>query len=136
VDAPLQARRHATPYRRTRYKGGEGMWSWILHRGTGLMVLGFLFLHILDTSLIGFGAHHYNRFVSIYKTAFFRPLEVLLVGAVIYHAMNGLRVVLIDFWERGARNERRLAVAQHVLTLALFLPSAYIMLKPLFTGAE
>lgn len=110
------------------------MWSWILHRGTGLMVLGFLFLHILDTSLIGFGAEHYNRFVAIYKTALFRPLEVVLVGAVTYHAMNGLRIVLVDFWDRGARNERRLALAQNVLTLALFLPAAFVMLRPLFTG--
>lgn len=128
----MDRRSHATPYRRTRYRGGGGMWSWILHRGTGLMVLGFLFLHIIDTSLIGFGPEHYNRFVRFYKTVLFRPLEVLLVGAVIYHALNGLRVVLIDFWDRGAQNERRLAQLQNVLALALFLPSAYIMLKPIF----
>lgn len=96
------------------------------------MVLGFLFFHILDTSLIGFGKEHYDRFVSFYKSVLFRPLEVVLVGAVIYHALNGLRVVLIDFWDRGARNERRLAQIQNVLSLALFLPSAYIMLKPIF----
>jgi succinate dehydrogenase / fumarate reductase cytochrome b subunit len=120
------------PYRKTHYKGGEGMWSWILHRGTGLMVLGFLFLHILDTSLIGFGKHHYDSIVQIYKTTWFRPLEILLVGAVIYHSMNGLRVVLIDFWDRGVRYERQLAVAVNVVSLVLFIPSAIIMLKPVF----
>jgi succinate dehydrogenase / fumarate reductase cytochrome b subunit len=120
------------PYRRSFYKGGEGMWSWILHRGTGLMVLGFLFLHILDTSLIGFGKNHYDWAINIYKTAWFRPLEVLLVGAVIYHALNGLRVILIDFWERGSRYQRGLAIAVNVVTLVLFIPSATIMLKPIF----
>jgi len=120
------------PYRRSHYRGGEGMWSWILHRGTGLMVLGFLFLHILDTSLIGFGKHHYDSIVGIYKTAWFRPLEVLLVGAVIYHSMNGLRVVLIDFWDRGVHYQRQLAMAANVVSLILFVPSAIIMLKPAF----
>jgi len=96
------------------------------------MVLGFLFLHILDTSLIGFGKHHYDTFVGIYKTAWFRPLEVLLVGAVIYHSMNGLRVILIDFWEQGVRRERQLAAAVNIVTLVLFVPSAVIMLKPIF----
>ena len=120
------------PYKRSRYRGGEGMWSWILHRGSGLMVLGFLFLHILDTSLIGFGRHHYDSIVRIYKTAWFRPLEVLLVGAVIYHSMNGLRVILVDFWDRGVAYERRLAIAVNVVTLVLFVPSAIIMLKPAF----
>lgn len=119
------------PYRRILYRGGEGMWSWILHRGTGLAVLGFLFLHILDTSLIGFGAEHYNRFVNLYKTAYFRPLEVVLIGAVIFHSLNGVRVILIDFWDRGALYERRLAVAQSVLSIALFLPAAFMMLRPI-----
>ena len=120
------------PYHKTRYKGGGGMWSWILHRGTGLMVLGFLFLHILDTSLIGFGKHHYDTFVNIYKTAWFRPLEVLLIGAVIYHSMNGLRVILIDFWDRGVRYERQLSTAVNVVSLVMFIPSAFVMLKPIF----
>lgn len=119
-------------YRRKRYKGGEGMWSWILHRGSGLLVLGFLFLHIIDTSLIGFGKHHYDEVINIYKKPWFLPLEVLLVGAVIYHSMNGLRVILIDFWEAGARNERRLSVATNVISLALFIPSAVVMMKPVF----
>jgi succinate dehydrogenase / fumarate reductase, cytochrome b subunit len=108
------------------------MWSWILHRGTGLMVLGFLFLHILDTSLIGFGKHHYDSIVGIYKTTWFRPLEVLLVGAVIYHSMNGLRVILIDFWDRGVRYERQLARAVNFASIILFVPSAIMMLKPVF----
>jgi succinate dehydrogenase / fumarate reductase cytochrome b subunit len=122
------------PYRRILYRGGEGMWSFILHRGSGLLVLGFLFLHILDTSLVGLGEEHYNRFVTLYKSPLFRPLEVILVGAVIYHALNGIRVILIDFWDRGARYERQLAWAEAALSLALFLPAAAIMLRPLFDG--
>lgn len=122
----------ARSYRRIFYRGGEGMWSWILHRGTGLAVLAFLFLHILDTSLVGLGPEHYNRFVRIYKTTFFRPLEVLLVGAVIYHALNGVRVLLIDFWEAGARHEKGLAAVQNALALVLFLPAAFMMLRPIF----
>ncbi|HWD07738.1 MAG TPA: succinate dehydrogenase, cytochrome b556 subunit [Actinomycetota bacterium] len=118
--------------KRTHYKGGEGMWSWVLHRGSGLLVLGFLFLHILDTSLIGFGKHHYDSVVNIYKQNWFIPLEVVLVGAVIYHSINGLRVILIDFWEAGARNERQLARIANVVTLVLFVPSAIIMIKPIF----
>lgn len=121
----------ATP-KRTHYKGGEGMWSWILHRGSGVLVLGFLFLHILDTSLIGFGKHHYDSIVNIYKQSWFIPLEVILVGAVIYHSINGLRVILIDFWEAGARNERQLARVANVVTLLLFVPSAVVMIKPIF----
>jgi len=108
------------------------MWSWIAHRGTGIAVMGFLFLHILDTSLVALGPKHYNQFVKLYKTSVFRPLEVLLVGAVIFHAINGLRVVLIDFWSKGVRYEHQLAKIQLALSLSLFLPAAFMMLRPLF----
>ena len=108
------------------------MWSWILHRGSGLAVLGFLFLHILDTSLIGFGAEHYNNFVRIYQKATFRWLEVLLMGMVIFHAFNGLRIILVDFWTRGARYQVALGRAVGAITLLLFLPAAYFMLRPIF----
>jgi succinate dehydrogenase / fumarate reductase cytochrome b subunit len=119
-------------YRRTFYKGGSGMWSWILHRGSGLAVLGFLFLHILDTSLVMFGPNAYNRMAGIYESALFRPLEVLLMFLVIFHAFNGLRVIVVDLWTRGARYQAQLSTAVWVITLALFLPSAFIMLRPVF----
>lgn len=109
------------------------MWSWILHRGSGLAVLGFLFLHILDTSLISFGAEHYNKFVQIYQKSTFRWLEVLLMGLVIYHSLNGIRVVIMDFWVKGTRHQAALGRAVGGLSLALFLPSAYVMLKPIFS---
>ena len=35
-----------------RYKGREGMWTWILHRVTGLGVLLFLVIHVVETALI------------------------------------------------------------------------------------
>lgn len=128
VVPPVETRR----YRRTLYRGGGGMWSWMLHRGSGLAVLGFLFLHILDTSLIGFGAEHYNRFVKIYQRATFRWLEVLLMGMVIYHSFNGVRIVLVDFWAKGARYQIALGRIVGVVSLAMFLPAAYFMLKPIF----
>lgn len=131
MSAPLASGSNTkSAYRRKLYKGGSGMWAWMLHRGSGLLVLGFLFLHILDTSLISFGKHHYDSIVNIYKHAWFQPLEVLLVGAVIYHSINGLRVILIDFWDKGAARQRQLTKAANIVALVLFVPSAFIMLKP------
>lgn len=121
-----------TPYRRTLYKGGGGMWSWIFHRGSGLAVLGFLFLHILDTSLVGLGPKHYNQFVKIYKGPIFRPLEVILMGFVIFHSFNGLRIILVDFWSKGARYQRQLSRGVVFISIALFAPAAFFMLKGLF----
>lgn len=108
------------------------MWSWILHRGSGLAVLGFLFLHILDTSLVMFGPKAYNTLAHFYESTFFRPFEVILMFLVIYHAFNGLRVIVVDFWSKGSRYQKQLNTAVWVITMVLFLPSAFIMLRPIF----
>lgn len=117
-------------YKRTIYRGGLGMWTWILHRGSGLAVLGFLFLHVLDTSLVLFGPGAYNRMARLYESLLFRPLEVVLMFLVIFHAFNGLRVILIDFWPRGVRYDKQLSRVVMAVTLLLFLPSAVVMLRP------
>jgi len=119
-------------YRRTLYKGGSGMWSWILHRGSGLAVLAFLFFHILDTSLVLFGPNLYNRMAEFYESALFRPLEVGLMFLVIFHAFNGLRVIAVDLWPRGSRYQVQLSWLVWGITMTLFLPAAWIMMKPIF----
>ena len=38
-----------------RLRGREIYFAWLLHRISGLAIMLFLFLHVLDTCLIGFG---------------------------------------------------------------------------------
>ncbi|HEY8449012.1 MAG TPA: succinate dehydrogenase, cytochrome b556 subunit, partial [Bacillota bacterium] len=104
----------------------------ILHRVTGVGVLMFLALHIVDTFLVGFGPQVYDQVIAIYKTPFMRVMEVVLGGAVFFHALNGVRVILIDFWPAGTRYQLQMFRAVVVLFVVLFVPTAFIMLRPLF----
>ena len=112
------------------YKGGIGQWSWVAHRITGVGVVAFLYAHIIDTFAVGFGPELYNETVSLYKQWWFTPFEVLLIGAVLFHALNGLRIILFDFWPGLAQKQKHFAVAETVLFLAGFIPAAVFMLRP------
>jgi len=114
------------------YHGREGMWAWLLHRAAGLGVVLFLFIHVVDTALIGLGPTVYNDVMSIYRVPFFRVMEVLLAGAVLYHGLNGLRLIAIDFWAGATKVQRELFYAVVVLFFVLMIPAAYLMLKPVF----
>lgn len=114
------------------YRGREGYWAWLLHRVSGVAIILFLFLHVLDTSLIGFGPEAYDTFVFLYRAPAFRVLEVVLAGAVLYHGINGLRVILIDFVQNATRIQKQLWYAVWAAFLVLFLPTAFIMLRPVF----
>jgi succinate dehydrogenase / fumarate reductase cytochrome b subunit len=115
------------------YTGNKlGMYAWALHRLTGLGVVFFLLIHIIDTAFVLVGPELYNHAMALYKAPLFRPLELALAASVIYHALNGLRVTLIDFWEGAARIQDKLFYGVLVLFAVLFIPSAYFMLRPLF----
>ena len=48
------------------YKGHPGQYSWILHRITGVAIILFLFMHVVDTALIGWGPEAYDRVLRAY----------------------------------------------------------------------
>ena len=103
-DIPAQSsyrRRH-----RSLYRGDPGMWSWVLHRITGATIFFFLFVHVLDTALVRVSPQAYNEVIDTYKTPIVGLMEVGLVAAVLYHALNGIRIILIDFWAHGPKYQR------------------------------
>ena len=115
------------------YRGGIGQWSWMLHRLTGVGVLVFLCLHILDTALIVLGPEHYNAIIQLYRHPLFRVMEVGLFAAVLYHALNGVRIILIDFWgETLARYHKALVSLALVVFVATMIPVTYLMLRHVF----
>ncbi len=110
------------------YAGDTGQYAWVMHRATGLGVLFFLLVHILDIMLIGLGRDVYDESVEFYGKTFLLPMEIALVGAVIYHTLNGIRIILIDFWSMGTRRQRQLFWGALIGSAALTLPSAIIIL--------
>ncbi len=109
----------------TLYRGREGMWSWVAHRITGVLIFFFLFAHVLDTALVRVDADAYNLVIATYKNPVVNLLELGLVGAILFHALNGLRVIAVDFWERGPRYHRILLWSVVGLWLALMLAVLY-----------
>lgn len=92
----------------TLYRGREGMWSWVLHRITGVAIFFFLLVHILDTALVRVSPEAYNAVISTYKNPIMGIGEIGLVGAILFHALNGLRVIAVDFWRLGPKYQRPL----------------------------
>ncbi|UYK39297.1 succinate dehydrogenase, cytochrome b556 subunit [Microbacterium terricola] len=94
--------------RGTLYRGHEGMWSWVLHRITGVAIFFFLLVHVLDTALIRLSPEAYDAVIGTYKNPIMGIGEVFLVAAIAYHAFNGLRIIIVDFWSKGAKYQRQL----------------------------
>jgi succinate dehydrogenase / fumarate reductase cytochrome b subunit len=122
----IRARKTKSDYG-TVYRGHEGQWSWLFHRVTGVAIILFLFAHIVDTAVVGWGPEAYNRVVSVYENPLIRVLELGLVAAVIYHALNGVKIMLIDFFPQLVRHIRVLGISTAAAFLASMAPITYIM---------
>src|SRR5581483_7221129 len=114
------------------YRGQSGQWSWFLHRLTGIAVLLFLLIHIVDITLIGFGPAVYNASVAIFSTGIVRLISLALIAAVLYHAFNGVRIILVDFWPAGYKYQQQMFYGALALSVICFLPMAYFVLAPIF----
>jgi succinate dehydrogenase / fumarate reductase cytochrome b subunit len=114
------------------YRGQSGQWSFFLHRLTGLGVLLFLLLHIVDITLAGFGPKVYNDSIKIFSTGVIRLASLALIASVLYHAFNGVRIILIDFWPAAHKYQREMFYAVLALSILCFLPMAYFVLAPIF----
>jgi succinate dehydrogenase / fumarate reductase cytochrome b subunit len=113
----------------TLYRGSQGMWSWVAHRVTGVLIFFFLFAHVLDTALVRVSPDDYNRVIDTYKTPLVNVMELGLTGAVLYHALNGLRIMAIDFWEKGPRYQKQMTWAIVAVFVLVMVPGAYFMLE-------
>lgn len=92
----------------TLYRGREGMWSWVGHRVTGVVIFLFLLVHVLDTALVRVDASAYDAVIATYKNPLMALGETGLVAAILFHAFNGLRLILVDFWKQGTKYQRQL----------------------------
>jgi len=110
-----------------RYRGGVGQWAWLLHRLAGVGILLFLILHILDIFLVAFGPETFEKLLFIYHSVVFRPLLVLLTFGVVYHALNGLRIVIIEFWPAATVHHKPLWYGAISISLGLTFISILVM---------
>jgi succinate dehydrogenase / fumarate reductase cytochrome b subunit len=113
-----------------RYRGSEGMVAWAFHRISGIAIWLFVLLHVLDIYLAGGNPKVYDDILKFYASTPGRIMEVLLGAALLYHALNGIRIMLMDFWPRLTAYHKQMWYANWVIFIGAGLPGAFIILRP------
>jgi succinate dehydrogenase / fumarate reductase cytochrome b subunit len=108
----------------------HGQWAWALHRATGIGIFFFLLVHVLDLALLPLAPNLYDATVASYANPFLMPMEIALVGAVIYHALNGTRLWILEFFDQQTSSAAIGTFACVVIaTLVLVLPSIFVLVR-------
>jgi len=105
-------------------------WAFYAHRTGGLAILGFLALHLVDVGLVAVSPALYDEVHTLYGTPALRVFEIGLLATILFHAFDGLRLLVLDLVDVGWRTSERLLWLAVVLTVALTIPAAVVILGP------
>jgi len=115
-----------------RYRGSEGMLAWAFHRISGVAIWLFILLHVLDIWLAGVNPQLYDDVLQVYASPIGRVFETLLGAALLYHALNGLRIIIMDFWPSMTRYHKQLWYLNWALFVLIGVPIALQIMAPAF----
>ncbi|CAB1128965.1 Succinate dehydrogenase, cytochrome b556 subunit [Candidatus Hydrogenisulfobacillus filiaventi] len=128
-EAPARVERRAA---RARAAYRTGTWAWWLHRVSGLLILAYLYFHliVLSSAIWRGGEAAFNRVVAVLTSPPFLAADLVLFALILYHALNGIRIMLLDLGMWVDRQETvfwvlmALGAALLVAAAAALLPTA------------
>ena len=112
-----------------------GTWAWLAHRVTGVAIAGYLAAHIIVISTALAGGASFNQVLAGLQRPLFLAFDIILIGVILYHALNGFRILLFDLGV-GVRQQKPLfwglmgaGVVVFVLMALFILP--FVLGRPL-----
>lgn len=119
-------------YKRTKffdldYYKFVGSWAWILHRLSGLGLIFYLTLHIWVINTLTLGEETFNDVAAFLNSPLFKLLEVGLWGIILFHAFNGVRIVIVDFF-KGSLFHKKLFFVMIAIAFVLWAIGSYMLI--------
>ena len=75
-----------------------GFISFVLRRLTGVALVIYLFMHMWVIGSAMSGPDTFDARLNLVQTPLFKVLEIALLAAVVYHAFDGLRLLIVHYF--------------------------------------
>jgi succinate dehydrogenase / fumarate reductase cytochrome b subunit len=110
-----------------KYRGGSPMLVWILHRIGGLCIVIFVSMHVISSFFMQQVGSDVATFINtLYESVFF---QVFIYFFVLFHAINGLRIILMDFWPKLQRFQREMIWIEWIIFIPVYGLTIFIMIQ-------
>jgi len=115
-----------------KYQGGGPMLAWMLHRITGLGILLFVGLHVIASFFMQQTGSDAATFINtIYEHWIF---QIFVAFFVLFHALNGLRIAILDIWPKFLVYEREALWLQWFIFLPVYGLTVFILIQNSLAG--
>jgi succinate dehydrogenase / fumarate reductase cytochrome b subunit len=114
------------------YRGGGPMLAWLLHRITGLGILIFVGLHVIASfAMQQFGSDLGTSLNIVYEDWRF---QIFVYFCVLFHSLNGLRVILLDIWPNFLKFQREAIWVQWLIFIPVYVLVVFVMIQRSLAG--
>ena len=111
-----------------RYKGKGPMLIFILHRIGGLGIVTFVGMHVLASFMGG----RVGSFINlVYENWAF---QILIFFCVLFHAINGLRIVILDLWPKLIEHQREAIWIEWAVFLPIYGMAVFVIVRTALGG--
>ncbi len=76
-----------------------GFVSFLLRRFTGVALVLYLIAHMWVIGSANGGPELFNARLALVQTPFFQLAEIALLAAVVYHAFDGIRLLIVHYFD-------------------------------------
>lgn len=111
-----------------RYQGKGGQLAFVLHRIGGVGMAVFVTMHIVASF---FGGEIGGFLNNIYENWFF---QLFVFFSALFHAINGLRITLLDLWPRLWEHQSEAVWLQWAIFIPIFAIAAYAIITSALGG--
>jgi succinate dehydrogenase / fumarate reductase cytochrome b subunit len=69
---------------------------------------------------------------TVYESVYF---QLFIVFSVLYHGLNGMRIIILDLWPKLLKYQREVTWLQWLIFVPIYGLTIFIMLQRLITGS-
>lgn len=107
-----------------------GTIAWIFHRISGIALIFYLVIHVWVVHHLSYGPESFDKIMAFLSSPLFKLSEVALLAAILYHSINGIRLIIVEF-PLGNKYQKELFLISFGISSLLTLLGGYFLLKPL-----
>ena len=115
------------------YKGSTPYYAFALHRLSAMGIILFVGVHVLASFSMQQALGTWGTTINIiYESPWF---QIAVVFCVLFHTLNGLRVVILDVWPRLIKYSREAVYLLWAIFIPIYLLTVYLIVTKAITGA-
>jgi succinate dehydrogenase / fumarate reductase cytochrome b subunit len=110
-----------------KYRGGGPYLVWLFHRIGGLAIILFVSMHVISSFFMQQTGSDFATAINIvYESVYF---QLFIYFFVIFHAINGLRIILMDLWPKLLEYQREAIWLEWLIFVPVYGLILYIMIR-------